>query len=97
MRARSLDGCEALVMFLANVNCVECFMRDGEPSRHADFIVNGQSVCQSHVKDTIRTRGEAAPTYTWHNDLEGPALLSDAGELLDRLRTGRRRGCGCHE
>lgn len=50
---------------LTNVNCAECFMRDGNPSRHADFIVNGQSVYQKHVHVVIRERGQGQMAYTW--------------------------------
>jgi len=59
---------------LHNLNCVECFMRDGNPTRHADFVVNGQSLCQKHVHVGIRERGQAPLAYTWHNDWEEPAL-----------------------
>lgn len=40
-------------------------MRDGNPGRPADFIVNGQSVCQKHVHVVIRERGQGQMAYTW--------------------------------
>lgn len=65
---------------MSGLNCVECFMRDGQPNRPAAFVINGQSVCQKHSPLVIRTRGQVAPTYTWVNDWEEPALMTTEGE-----------------
>lgn len=63
----------------ANLNCAECFMRDGQ-HRGADFVINGQSMCQRHSHLAIRERGKVPPTYTWHNDWENPELMTTDGE-----------------
>lgn len=52
------------------MNCIECFMRDGH-SAPAEFIINGQSMCQKHVHRAARAQDEKPPTYTWslgHNE-----------------------------
>lgn len=59
---------------LANINCSVCFIDEGNPSRHADFIVNGQSVCQKHVCMVVIDRGEEPRFWTWVGDLEEPVL-----------------------
>lgn len=46
------------------VNCVECFHREGQ-LRAADFVCNGQSVCQRHLHVAIADRGDAARLYVW--------------------------------
>lgn len=50
--------------------CVECFMRDGNPYRDASFIVNGHSVCQSHVHIVIvePEHGWTGKAYAWTGD-----------------------------
>lgn len=58
---------------IGNLNCTECFMRDGQ-HRSADFVLNGQSVCQKHAHVVIRSRGQAPLAYTWWNDWEEPVL-----------------------
>lgn len=58
------------------LNCAECFMRDGNPGRPADFIVNGQSVCQKHVHVVIRERGQGQMAYTWGAP-EGEPLMEE--------------------
>lgn len=58
---------------IGSLNCTECFMREGK-HRSADFILNGQSVCQKHTHVVIRERGQSPLVYTWHNDWEEPVL-----------------------
>lgn len=49
------------------LNCVECFMRDGQ-HRAADFVLNGQSVCQRHTHVAVADKGDAARLYVWDDD-----------------------------
>jgi hypothetical protein len=58
------------------LNCVECFMRGGNPGRPADFVVNGQSLCQKHVHKAIRERGQSPLAYTWAAPDDEPVLES---------------------
>jgi hypothetical protein len=46
------------------LNCTECFMSDGK-LREANFVLNGQSVCQKHTPRVIRERGQSQMAYTW--------------------------------
>lgn len=46
------------------MNCIECLIVRGE-HKPAEFVVNGQSVCQKHIHVVIRTRGQAPLLYTW--------------------------------
>lgn len=49
---------------IGELNCVECFHREGKV-RTADFVCNGQSVCQSHLHVAIVDRGDVARLYVW--------------------------------
>lgn len=60
------------------MNCTECFMRDGNPTRPADFVINGQSVCQKHTHVVIRHRGQAPLYYTWQDDSDAEPRLEAA-------------------
>lgn len=60
------------------MNCTECFMRDGNPARVADFVINGQSLCQKHAHVAIRYRSQAPLYYTWQLDDEMEPRLESA-------------------
>lgn len=52
------------------MNCIECFTQD-QHFMPADFIINGQSMCQKHVHRAVRAQDEKPSTYTWtpgHNE-----------------------------
>jgi hypothetical protein len=55
------------------LNCTECFMSDGK-LREANFVLNGQSVCQKHTPCVIRERGQSALVYTWPTPDGDPVL-----------------------
>ena len=55
------------------MNCIECLIRDGL-HKAAEFVVNGQSVCQKHIHAVIRTRGQAPLLYTWSAPDQEPTL-----------------------
>lgn len=63
------------------MNCIECFSHDGNPAQPADFIVNGQSMCQKHVHLAVRERGQAPLLYTWHGSPDAGPTLQAADPL----------------
>jgi len=78
-----------------SMGCVECFTRDGDPSRAARFVVNGQSLCQTHVHVAVRELGEGPKTYAWPKDGgdSEPSLKPESSsrdtvvsEVLDEVR-----------
>lgn len=48
----------------AKLNCIECLVT-GAGKQRAEFIVNGQSVCERHVLAPVRDRSEGAYAYTF--------------------------------
>lgn len=58
-------------------------MREGGKWVDADFVVNGQSLCQRHVHLAITEPGKRPPTYTWDSDSESesePSLVSETDQ-----------------
>lgn len=68
---------------IGNLNCTECFMRDGK-HRSADFVLNGQSVCQKHTHVVIRERGQSPLAYTWAAPDDDPVLEPIANRLTTK-------------
>lgn len=66
---------------IGELNCVECFMREGQ-HRTADFVCNGQSVCQRHVHVVVADRGDTARLYVW--DEGNPDI--DAEPVIESVR-----------
>lgn len=60
----------------AKLNCIECFAAAGK-KRRAEFVVNGQSVCERHVLAPVRDRGEGPYAYTYGTP-DGPITLEPA-------------------
>ena len=46
------------------LHCIECLVT-GEGKRRAEFVVNGQSVCEKHVRVAVRHRGQTERAYTF--------------------------------
>lgn len=59
--------------------CIECLVGD-RIKRRAEFVVNGQSVCETHVLAPVRERGEATYAYTFSAP-DGQPALEPAGAL----------------
>lgn len=68
--------------WIGELRCIECFLHEGKLNA-ADFVVNGQSVCQKHVHVTVVDRAHGPMAYTWHNDFEEPALMPVASKVTD--------------
>ncbi len=66
---------------IGELNCVECFMRDHQ-MRTADFVCNGQSVCQHHMHVTIADRGDTSRMCMW--DEGNPDI--DAEPVIESVR-----------
>ena len=66
------------------MRCVECHMRDGGKWVEADFVINGQSLCQRHSHVAITDPGKQASTYTWDtsDDMDAEPLLVPIGEAV---------------
>ena len=55
-------------------------MREGQV-RTADFVCNGQSVCQSHMHVVIAHRGDTARVYVWDEgnpDIDAEPVIESA-------------------
>lgn len=66
---------------IGELNCVECFHREGQ-LHTADFVCNGQSVCQKHVHVVIADRGDIARLAVW--DVGNPDI--DAEPVFESAR-----------
>lgn len=55
-------------------------MREGK-HRTADFVCNGQSVCQSHMHVVIADRGDITRVYVWDEgnpDIDAEPVIESA-------------------
>ncbi len=51
-------------MRATKLHCIECLVT-GAGKQRAEFIVNGQSVCEKHVSVAVRDRGQTDRAYTY--------------------------------
>lgn len=69
---------------IGELNCTECFMR-GNGLRTADFVLNGQSLCQSHTHVAVIDRGQAQLAYTWSDVEDEEPVLKPVESETDNI------------
>jgi hypothetical protein len=57
------------------MNCIECLCDTGD-IQPADFIVNGQSVCQRHVPTVIAEPNTKGKVYAWSPEFSDPIAVN---------------------
>lgn len=67
--------------------CIECFHREGK-FVEAMFVVNGQSMCQTHVHFAIVDPGQPPKHYSWvpegipYNPSNEPLLVDEGRQVV---------------